>query len=534
MKRMLAVVLILALALTGCGGSGSPSVYRPSSETSADGASSSAAISSRSSSSAAQPEPPAPYPHMLSVDFSTVVQDNWLGVNGVYHGYAYQPDSGQREYTEEQAQTEFDRLGDMRFHIARTYYNYEYAKHNQWFDWESERMRGFYRWLEEMQQRGVDVALQAGWWLPGDLTNTSYPSSFAISPFATKMTWPEKVEAWAEWVSESLYQMIEVRGFTNIKYILLFTEPNYASGELPKDCDSLRQAWLDCAKALHERLTADGRRDWVQLVGPNEGSTTTSDMVYWAAKNADPYLDVYSSHAYLFDLAADRDIYPDFYRWMKTGLAVMRMTGKPYWFDEYGLSSAKDKLPTDMELLRYHDGLYGKYIALINAAALNLGVQTTLIWTVFDQQWPSNNSTARDCWYEGEHRWGVAPTLRQSETPYPCYYAFTLLSRYLGGEGTQVFETQDDGSLRTACVRTDEGQISLLVVNAEAYDTAFTVSFSEPIDRPLYRHLYDAHSITPTPAAAILGVDKELDASGGSFSDVLPRDAVAIYTTDPD
>lgn len=533
MKRALTVLLVFLFTLTGCGGGGSmPSVA--SSSGSAASSRSSSAPSRSSVQSEADETPPEPYPHVLSVDLDTVVQDNWLGVNGVYHGYAYQPDSGQREYTEAQAQTEFDRLGSMRFHIARTYYNYEYAKHAQWFDWESDRMQAFYRWLEQMQQRGVDVALQAGWWLPGDLTNTSYPASFAISPFATKMTWSEKVEAWAEWVSESLYQMIEVRGFTNIQYVLLFTEPNYASGDLPKDCDSLRQAWLDCAEALHKRLVADGRRDWVQLVGPNEGSTTTSDMVYWAAKNADDYLDVYSSHAYLFDLAADRDLYPDFYRWMKTGLTVMRSTGKPYWFDEYGLSSAKDQLPTDMELLRYNDGLYGKYIALINAAALNLGVQTTLIWTVFDQQWPSNNTTARDCWYEGEHRWGVAPTLRQSETPYPCYYAFSLLSRYLGGEGTRVFATQDDGSLRTACVETEEGQLSLLVVNAEAYDTAFTVTFSAPIDRPLYRHLYDAHNVTPTPEAEIIGVDLQPDASGGSFTDTLPRDAVAIYTTDPD
>ena len=59
------------------------------------------------------------------------------------------------------------------------------------------------------------------------------------------------------------------------------------------------QCWLDCSKAAHEALVRDSRRDLVKLMGPNEGSTVTSDMLHWVAENSD-FLDVYSSHSYQF------------------------------------------------------------------------------------------------------------------------------------------------------------------------------------------------------------------------------------------
>ena len=46
-------------------------------------------------------------------------------------------------------------------------------------------------------------------------------------------------------------------------------------------------------------MVRDGRRDLVKLMGPNEGSTVTSEMLHWVAENSD-FLDIYSSHSYQF------------------------------------------------------------------------------------------------------------------------------------------------------------------------------------------------------------------------------------------
>lgn len=53
----------------------------------------------------------------LSVDFSYLLQSNWLGANGVYHGFSYQPDEEGRVCTEEQLQIEFDRAGAMELSL---------------------------------------------------------------------------------------------------------------------------------------------------------------------------------------------------------------------------------------------------------------------------------------------------------------------------------------------------------------------------------------------------------------------------------
>ncbi|MBQ1210411.1 MAG: hypothetical protein IIX68_01230, partial [Clostridia bacterium] len=398
----------------------------------------------------------------LAVHPQQVIQDNWLGANAIYHGYAYQPDDAGRQYTEAQAALELDRLQQMEFHIARTYYNSEYAydfDQQKWAWDEKPEILAFYRWCEELQKRGIDIALQAAWWLPGDLNG----SVSRNTPFAKGNSWDELVAMWTEWVSESLHQLIELRGFTHIKYLIVFTEPGYTSGKLAEG-QKQHDIWVQCVRALHDRLVADGRRDLVKLVGPNEGSTETSEMLEYVVPLVNDCVDIYSSHTYYFNWEKDFDLYPILCGYMETGLSKCAATGKPYWFDEYGLTTFSDTPPTVTEVMRWNDGLYGKYLALWNLAALNTGVQSTILWTVLDQQWPNSHSSRADCWYDGEHRWGVAPTLRQSETPYPCYYAYSLISKYLGGEGTKVFAVTDEGSVRIGAVRTADGHLTLLVV----------------------------------------------------------------------
>ena len=57
----------------------------------------------------------------------------------------------------------------------------------------------------------------------------------------------------------------------------MFTEPQRLSGIFPEkapyDCR------LEGVEAAHNALVRDGHRDKITLMGPNEGGTSTSDMV---------------------------------------------------------------------------------------------------------------------------------------------------------------------------------------------------------------------------------------------------------------
>ena len=63
----------------------------------------------------------------------------------------------------------------------------------------------------------------------------------------------------------------------------------------------------------------------------------------------------------------------------------------------------------------------------------------TLLWTLFDQQWPNNHTYNNDSVVDGDHRCGCMPILTRSLVPHLGYYAITLLSRYTD-EGSKIYK----------------------------------------------------------------------------------------------
>ena len=460
----------------------------------------------------------------LAVKNDKILHSNWIGFGGIYHAFMFQKDDDGREYTKEQCETELARVYNMRLRLARTYYRYEYSHTADGFwDWDSQDMRALSRWCKCLQDHGIDVALQACWWCPNDITN---------SPFSLGTNdWGEMCRRYGNWVSESVHQIVEVCGNINVKYLMLFTEPGWTSEHLPEGLEQY-DAWLDCARAAHNALVRDGRRHLVKLVGPNEGSTDTSDMVKWTAEHANDIIDIYSSHNYIQHTNYDTDTYDEWVDWIKRGMDNCASTGKPYWFDEYGVVCfERDKIELPQQL-RWAKGLHAIHIALCNCAAINLGAQTTLIWSLFDQQWPNKHLNNDDCFFDGEHRHGIAPSLRKSAVPYPTYYGVTLLSRYLGGAGTAAYHTEHDRELHIAALQTETGEDVFLIINSGGKPADVTVSCSSEVKRSLYRHLFDSAAVKPNERAEIIRADKILADIGCSFGDTLPPHSFAIYTTE--
>lgn len=610
----------------------------------------------------------------LQANLSKPVQENYLGPNAVYHGYAGMPDDAGRVYTEEECELEAKRAGQLGLKIARTFYGW-YAWEDGAWNWDSNRCRIFYRWVERMQREGIDVAIQAGWWLAKDVWGIGIGGG--QSPFGVEGNWEASVQNYAEWVSESLHQLVEVRGFTNIKYLMMFTEAQ--NGKEPPEGKTIYEAFLDCVKAVHEQLVKDGRRQLVKMIGPNEGSTVDPQMMKWEAEHAAPYLDIFSSHNYLRALAADKncvydgvssvnltipgarfhqdvnlkphtryrlsgwvrldcpdplhvsgqvlmgafattddnminaggqltsrlhrrsvhtfdaiemvgdwteyamefdseeftkarigvffdvkvpkssgyfdkmslvevndpagenllqdgsfetdahwviysgdtlevDCYDSWSRWCRTARSYLP-EGTPFWYDEYNLPFID----------RYGDPLHGTQLAIANAAFMNNGVQSSVLWTLFDQQWPNNHVYNADFFVDGDHRWGLMPTFFRSKAPYPAYYAFGILSRFLGGEGTKVYAGTNAEGLHLSVTHQADGSWSLLVVNNNSEEKDFDVELSDALGVSLKRYLYDPAKIVPTEEAKQIEADKEFGVNKG-FADRLPANSFAVYT----
>lgn len=458
---------------------------------------------------------------LLWVDMSKVIQDDFLGVNAIYHGFAFMPEQINKGMSDADRAREFDRVQRMGLNIARTWYHPNFAfttSSGMWgaTNWNSPRMTAFYNWLQAMKDRNVDVALQLGWWF----TQDTYYGHSTADPNND----PQK---FAAWVSESLRQIIQVRGFTNVKYGILFTEPTAydTGGNIPTGYTPWSY-YVKVVKTVHDKLVADGRRTLVKLVGPNNtfAAVVLTDLTN-AVQELNGQIDIYSGHDYSRD---------DYFWWGFTCnrlKAAVTSTGKQMWLDEWGIQDEAYRQTPD----------HGTYVAEAVAASLNAGLQTCMSWILFDQQYVSATSTIGNSWsgfdsfHNGVHRWGFTKwprdTVANPTLPYPAWYAFSMMSKYLGGRGgTKVYQTTNANGVYISAVMQPTGDWSFLIVNGNTNATNIRVNLSSGLNRTLYRYLYNPAQIVPTQGAALLDPDRQINA-GSSFGDSLPSRGVAIYST---
>lgn len=231
----------------------------------------------------------------LNINNDNCIQEHFHGVGGVYHAYTFRDDFPDKQYTDQEREIELERVKKMELKVARTYFDLIAYKDGVW-DWECREMQALYKWLERMKKFGVEVALNAAWWLSGHIMRNEE------SPLYDK---DHKIAArkYGDWVSEVVHQLIEVRGFTNIKYLIMLTEPNDGSWQITceEGGESGYRAYAMCVRAADRQLRADGRRQLVKLVGPNAGVLGDGDpkMLEWAVKNLNDSIDIYSSHTYM-------------------------------------------------------------------------------------------------------------------------------------------------------------------------------------------------------------------------------------------
>ncbi|MBQ3088005.1 MAG: hypothetical protein IJC36_00040 [Clostridia bacterium] len=612
----------------------------------------------------------------ITIKNTVPVQENFLGNGAIYHGFASMPDSLGRNYSDELCDTEADRVANMKLKIARTFYGaYAWEPDTKTWNWENERMQGFYAWLQRMKERNITVAINIGWWSGSDLTGDSGSTYGALM----SDTIEESLIKYGDWVSESIHQIVEVHGFTNVKIVVIFTEPQHDYN-----------LWLEELKAAHNALKRDNRRHLVKLMGPNEAGEGVAKMVKWAAENAFEYLDIYSSHYY--QLAADlpqkfkrtgicspmakvpggrvvqtvklekntnytmkmvaalqstdllhvsgnilfgafdtsfscvlaggqptsrislnsvkmldpaemteeykeysftfnsgehdeafvcffydvkrqqmsdrlfngigfpecelyvdsmhlykegtnvnvirnpqfedgyehwmcqsaggqTDAYYDWYQWGKNGVNNTPV-GKPYIFDEYNTLFSRDNSRSE----------HGVQICNAAVALMNSGVAGSLLWSLFDQQWPNSNHSNDDSFVAGDHRCGTAPTLTRSLIPYKSFYAFSLLSRYTGGEGSKVYEGFGENNINCTMNVMPDGNVTIVVVNSKDTDDEFELKFENPLDLNLYKYRFDPNTIICDETAKPI-VHSGCDIAQEIIKGKIPAYGMLVYTT---
>ncbi len=486
---------------------------------------------------------------------SAPTQTNFLGMNAVYHCYTYMYDSDGRNYTEEQAQLEFNRLQNTGVKIVRTYYNHEFAydKATSTFNWESDDMKAVYKWMKELQKRDISVALNTGWSLRGCYIPNYYTPWLGCYVEGDLETTAKNN---ANFIRDSLNQF-RAHGINNIDYLILFTEPSQTSaGDDPNlkdwnienlknytweesyDFDPNTERWFTCSRAIHDALVADGTRSLYKTVGPNTSigwSAKDSDiymtpLYYFAIKYASDFVDIYSDHRYptISQVEVDSVSYViDDTLGLHDTAKMAHDIGKEFWYDETNLRgpSGLFKHPNNIPSQGLHIGSYF-------ADSMNHGVQNIMWWYLFDQQWPDNHTNNNDEFVNGMHCCGLIPSLMESYIPETSYYSYSLLSKYFGNLATVYKAEAEYEYFNCGVQKNKDGEWSICISNIETDPGYIEINFEENIgNKKFYRHVYKAFNMVPTMEAEIVPADKIITTKGDCLADKIPANSVVVYTT---
>jgi hypothetical protein len=263
--------------------------------------------------------PPSGYDQLIAFDNVTPFQDDWRGVNANYMLRAALPEYG---LTQEQLTAEWDRVALSGVKIISTEYLFSLA----WPtyptgspDFASADMLGFYAGLQAMKDRGIKVMPKMGWHFPQNVGALTGASPITPSP-ANEATY-------AAFVSESLHQMINVRGLTNVIGCFFFTEPSTSTiGTVPGGYTPV-EYYAHVVTMARDKIVADDAsrtpiRPQIKIVGPSTQSFGADDWL--APLKATGVFDELADHSYCNT--------PDF---TPLGMAASQCAGYQPWIDRF-------------------------------------------------------------------------------------------------------------------------------------------------------------------------------------------------------
>lgn len=457
---------------------------------------------------------------ILKVDFDKVICKEFLGMNAVYHGFAFMQEAILRGENEEDFKKELRAAKEANVKIARTMFapfmNCRTIEGP--YDMKCRRMDAMRRWCSELKKEKIDVAMQAGWHFTENTFWGHEQINVEKDPYF-----------FAEWVYQSMDYLINDCGLDNIKYLILFTEPTSHERRLLPDGYDSWNYYVPVVKAIDKRFRDGGLRGKLKFVGPN--NTNYGRHLQNAVDELNDIIDIYSGHDYNF---ANHFEWRDMCRSFS---GIVARSGKPFWLDEYGMQ---------LEIFR---GLpqYGTYLAQIVAASVAAGHQTSLIWTIFDQLHCNGKSACElepcteentshnyniDSFHNGVHRWGLKYWEHDNvENPggfYPAWYAYCLLANALGGEKVSSCFSEDAMTVYACAVKSGD-DFSIVAINSNAVPADIMLDTNAAGIKTIYRY-----NFAPWSNDKFYETKNEpqlLTMSDGKLSDILPKGGFCVYRT---
>ncbi len=483
----------------------------------------------------------------LNIDNTNPINSNFLGLGGVYFGTAFLNDTlGADPYTDEQVAKEIENVKKTGAKMVRTYVveDLAYNKETHSFDWDSENFSGFFKFLDAMEEANIDVALNTGYTL-STINSTAFerPLSAVFKDMAkhydgiSNPTIDDCLPYYAQLYSELVEEILN-RGYTCVKYGILFTEP-----DRPNDKETFDQ-WHRASRAFHNALVEKGIRDKIDLIGPNTVVTSETKWVEWAVEEANDIVDIYSCHIYARNPSWDdcATTYAQQYNWCVNLAEAVKSTGKPFFIDETGVTHNSVEWKTGIAKSQYSDNEYNNFSvdtpwsgmcdAANLVAIMNSGASGMFYWSLVCEKYINRTNTNDTNTVEGIQCVGLLPYLHSSGTPLYRFYAYEIIASSINHPDTKVYPIEPTNDLYGTMTESSNGCNSIILINNGLFDATVSINLAKSLGgKKVYKYVYNPNTIEPTNQVQPIMASGYYENITDSISDVIPPDHVVVYTT---
>lgn len=403
----------------------------------------------------------------IQVDYSRVLNRNFYGAGVNCLPMAMMKESREKGFNEAIWEIEKKRILQVKPNVARLWFQIDWFVteledyRNGIYDFDSEKMRDLYYYLDAFKEAGSEIELNFGWKVSKKVQEWfSFPGKFPEGSA------PKDLPAFARACSATLRELFR-RGYGNIRYLTFYNESiceNDFSGPFA-DLKETAAYWRAMLRQVDRQLREDGLRDKVEIWGTEEtGEGACLEYLNDIEGENGSELDVLSSHRYDFTYDEAREVFP---RLLAVG------TGrKPHVLTEFGVNP----------LLTSWD----RSMTAVVMAVTNFGLSGAFNWIMSDVHMTEPNlfpiSWCNNLWGDAASPEGVTRT-------YGSFYPLSLFMRYVPAHSQTVWCTCSGDDVRAAAYKTPAGEYVVAVeVKNAARERRLSIEFGEPVNRTFYKH----------------------------------------------
>lgn len=435
--------------------------------------------------------------HTVTVDRDDVIQEDFLGIGVNLIPTVLMENNRSKGYDESLWQIDRERILTLQPKVARVWFQIDWMEQDKGsYDFDTDKMRAFYEYLDVLQLAGTEIELNFGW-----KNGREVHDWFGFDGVNPRISAPQDVDAFGDSAAALIEELVEGRGYHNVKYLSFYNEPGHGYDFVTPGDVSAVMHYERMARAVHDQLVEDDLRDLVKIWGPEEWQAP--GWTEYMARVGGDFFDLYTFHVYGGTYATLSD-------------EIQKRTSQTYGGEvgmtEFGFSGRYDS--------RWDAG-YGNYVIKL----ANEGVKVGLIWQL-NGVWLEDPDEGVDT----NSTYTLWDSLAVAEKPNQRYYEAGPLMRYIPGHSTVVRTNVSASGIRAATFLSADGETTTVV---EVDDSPTTRSIDVDLDLPAgtpVNVIEYSEEITPDSSATLTPVARTY--TGGQFTDTVDGGRrVLIYTT---